>query len=258
MNIKTATSTLSSRGDTSVFYEYNGGLSGKTSLVGFKADLELLNKRISAIQKDLTYWDLYKITTSAKTPAEAAAKISQLAIGESIVIDSATFSLGGISLSRGDTITRLIDGTLLKIPALTTGFYYPKKISVTDNIYTLTYGFTDKEPNSTAAELVKDVELEDPHVVETFKIASTGASHVYGEYVNLTENHTQITDGIYSWAYRFNIEHGDDPNNTVRPIVKFFDSSNEEVYLDFKLTADSTTWLLKTVGYTGDLWLLVK
>lgn len=178
----------------------------------FQRNLELLNERINTIHKELSYWDLYKITTAILTPASLPAVISSLAVGESAVINCETFTYNQKTYHRGDVIVKVSDTKELFIPAENTGIYKPNPhVQSTAEGYIITYEYQPGQPNSNERTIPLDVTLNQDSVT-------------YGNTYTFNINHYSETFATYSF------------NNTpIKPVIKTFIKINndyEEIVVD--------------------------
>lgn len=201
----------------------------------FQWNLELLNQRLNAIHKELTYWDLYKLTASVDNAEDLESTFSGLSIGQSMVINCPTFSVGGIQYSRGDVIVKTSDNEEIQIKALSTGLFYPYKLSKIEgsNIYTLQYNYYGGQPvDENASENIKTQRIDVGESVNTSNglprnIIISGfedqPGNIYGEFF----------DGIATPATFPAIhEGGVSSAPVIRPIVKVFSEDHEEISLD--------------------------
>ena len=81
----------------------------------FQKNLELINERINSIHKELTYWDLYKISASVNNASEFYSVFTSLAVGQSMVINCNTFYVNDIAYHKGDVIVKINENQEIKI-----------------------------------------------------------------------------------------------------------------------------------------------
>lgn len=218
----------------------------------FQKNLELLNSRINAIHKELTYWDLYKLTASVENAEDLDAIFSSLSVGQSMVINCPTFTKGGIKYSRGDVIVRTTDSSEIKIDALSTGLFYPQAIKKeSGNVFTITYSYFEGTPKQDADPVKIDITAQNPiqpvqnHVLPPtieFENLSDVAGTIYG-FIRKFEDGTTGDDVTLGSSFDVLYENND-ATKIILPIIKCFDDNYEEINLD-----RSRVWIeLKTVS----------
>lgn len=109
----------------------HGGLyarNGESPANFFERNLSLINQRINGIKKQLSYWDLYKITKQVTDASELDSVFTSLTPGQSCVINCLSFIEGDITYHKGDIVIKMLDGEAAYIPAVASGLYYPSKI----------------------------------------------------------------------------------------------------------------------------------
>ena len=207
----------------------------------FQNNLNLLNERINIIHKELSYWDLYRITDSVLTEESFPAVISGLAVGNSAVINCDTFTYNNQRYHRGDVIVKINDSEELWIKSINAGSFMPTGFSKDESgLYTLEFKYQEGEGVATT--------------VSGLQIASEGNS-IYGysyEKDNLGTEH-------------FPIEYlgtGTDAS-PIKPVVKSFilsDNGYEEIILDNDLTVSSFSadWVLGLNGKPSDTTIYIQ
>lgn len=187
----------------------------------FQKNLELINERINSIHKELTYWDLYKISASVNNASEFYSVFTSLAVGQSMVINCSTFYVNNIAYHKGDVIVKINENQEIKIDSLSTGIYYPSKLTKDDqsNTYLLNFTYAAGEPQEGS---------------------STGPQKEYSYPLSMPENNANIY-GQVSKSDTFTFEAIPDVVggiDYIKPIIKVFTEDNEEIAVDFTLTFD--------------------
>ena len=185
----------------------------------FQKNLELINERINSIHKELTYWDLYKISASVNNASEFYSVFTSLAVGQSMVINCNTFYVNDIAYHKGDVIVKINENQEIKIDSLSTGIYYPSKLTKDDqsNTYLLNFTYAAGEPQEGS---------------------STGPQKEYSYPISMPESNANIY-GQVSRSDPFTFEAIPDivgGTDYIKPIIKIFTEENEEVAVDFTLT----------------------
>jgi len=240
MNIKKNLwkSTVSSRGeDASIFNAYGGNLYPGANKETFNSNLDLLNKRINAIHKELTYWDLYKITTSVNNSSELEGVVAALAPGEACLINTGSFTLQNDSYSRGDVIVKLISNELVKVPSVNNGIYYPAKIEKENELYKLTYYYSTVIPQKQSGpEVGLNQEAEMTRTIVFKDLSEATGAYIYGQYLVISSNEVRFDQVFMN-------------EELVYPVIKFFfynstSGSREEIGLDYTVTVENSQWVV--------------
>lgn len=191
-------------------------------------NLVAIDNHLYALRKELSYWNLYKISYSVEVADNFCAILSLLAPGEALIINlDGLFQYQGQEYKRGDIVARLTDGNYVTIESSTAGFYYPSSIirNPDTKMYSLAYSYEqNKEPTELKAELTS-VPLSKPAQVETFEIEGGEASQsfIYGIREDMQD----------SYDFDFDIASAGSATLIIPPIVKFFTEDGEEIALDF-------------------------
>ncbi len=197
----------------------------------FQENLELLNNRINTIHKELSYWDLYKITHSIENETTFPSTISALAPGESAVINTPeSFSYNGEQYRRGDVVVKLNDSQEILIKAQNTGVYIPKTVIPSQEgqsgTYTIVYEYA-------AAVTPENKE-------KSFDVAFAN-SYTYGNIGELTASATSFTFGKQTYN-----------GEVVEPLIKLF-YNNEEIITDLcELTSVGTNFCFSITDTISD------
>lgn len=180
----------------------------------FSRNLQLIEARIDSIQKELSYWDLYKITSKVTDPQELDSVYNDLIVGQSLVIECASFtSNDGQDLHRGDVIVKLSSNEAALIYAVSSGFYVPN-IATAQGQVVIRYDYQEGQPLPSQQSIVASVSL-----------GTASNSFIYGCYANISSS-TQYIFPKYVYGQN---------QTLIRPIVKFFTEENnqlEEVVLN--------------------------
>lgn len=185
----------------------------------FQKNLELINERINSIHKELTYWDLYKISASVNNASEFYSVFTSLAVGQSMVINCNTFYVNDIAYHKGDVIVKINENQEIKIDSLSTGIYYPSKLTKDDqsNTYLLNFTYAAGEPQEGS---------------------STGPQKEYSYPISMPESNANIYGQVsQSNPFTFKaIPDTEGGQDYIKPIIKIFTEDNEEIAVDFILT----------------------
>lgn len=185
----------------------------------FQKNLELINERINSIHKELTYWDLYKISASVNNASEFYSVFTSLAVGQSMVINCNTFYVNDIAYHKGDVIVKINENQEIKIDSLSTGIYYPSKLTKDDqsNTYLLNFTYAAGEPQEGS---------------------STGPQKEYSYPITMPESNANIYGQVsQSNPFTFKaIPDTEGGQDYIKPIIKIFTEDNEEIAVDFTLT----------------------
>jgi len=204
----------------------------------FQRNLDLLNERINIIHKELSYWDLYRITDSVLTEESFPAVISGLAVGNSAVINCDTFTYNNQRYHRGDVIVKINDSEEVWIKSINAGSFMPIGFSENQGLYTLEFEYQEGEGVATT--------------VSGLQIASVGNS-IYGYSYEKDNLGTE----------QFPMEYLGTDATPIKPVVKSFILSNngyEEIVLDDDLIVSSSSndWVLNLTGKPGDKRIYIQ
>lgn len=210
----------------------------------FRKNLNLINGRLNAVHKELTYWDLYKISASVNSAEEFYSVFASLSIGQSMVINSNTFSINGVDYHRGDVIVKISEDNEIKIDSIATGIYFPQELSHTEgtDTYEINYHYTSAVPSAGGKE------------VKNNKVSTDGAPNINLKFnVESSNPENNSIYGIYSEGVLLNNDYivefpaVEVDNNIVRPVVKIFTEDNEEIFEDFTTSIDTTQSPVKII-----------
>ena len=105
-----------------------------TDAKDFGAALQQIDTKLNDIKKEITYWDVYNISSAITSAEQFESKIANLEINNSTVINTTYFKRNfqgkETEFYSGDIIIRLKDGSYQHIKAANAGVYIP---TITDN-----------------------------------------------------------------------------------------------------------------------------
>ena len=249
-----------SRGeDASIFANINpnNSLYPEDALgTNFYKNLELINKRIYHIHKQLTYWDLYKITTSVSSPTDFESTVAALTPGEACIINTTTFSSGQNTFHRGDVLVKTVDNEIVYVETINSGMYYPKKISYDNNTYSISYFFSPAAPQDDVSSASLNEEAAFAKEITFTGLQSVEAGYIYGIFREI-DNTEQTFEAIYTRD-----------NDLICPVIKFFvkvDDQYEEINGTFSIIFDGSVtpklWRVTPNFYNdilGEVFMQVK
>ena len=101
----------------------------------FAESIQNIDAKLNEIKKEITYWDVYNISSAITSPETFDSKIANLEINNSAVINTTYFkrNFQGIETEfhSGDVIIRLRDGSYQHIQSANAGIYVPTLESFT-------------------------------------------------------------------------------------------------------------------------------
>lgn len=201
----------------------------------FNEQFSILNQKVNNIRRELTYWDVYHIKDRVNVSTELETKFSQLNNGESLVINTENSfnDINNVTYSRGDVVVKTLQGEAVLIKALSGGIYYPSAIigPTGDNqAYTIKYAFSSSVPASGSVENVPLGETGISAPAEQISFTGFTLPGNIRQPYNLTVTEPTATTVFKKILY---------DNEVIQPIIKFFDASNEELYIEYTLTDGS-------------------
>lgn len=243
---------------TNQFHDYGLPKPSAANPTDFMINIKYLEDKINATTKELTYWDLYRIS-SVLTDANAFnSAINDLLPYSSLIVNTkgSTGKENG-DYNPGDIFIKHNDGTYTKIKAERGGIFYPNKITRTTNnsnnyTYDISYQYAVNTPSKTEANSV-----------------TTEGGQFTCEYAN-TMTYKGIIGGLvgspYNKVYYRNGNNKippqigvDGKKNTdgqyVAPIVKCFTETNnqlEEVYCDIEIDYQNQSNKTYTIKLASD------
>lgn len=154
---KYATSRIPSLMNTKTAYSYQS----------FKEDLQFLSRKMEAVRKTLSIWELYKIKEVAFNKDELEYKLGALPPNSGLVVnfEADELQIGDKTYSQGDIVFSDFLGTQYILKSFSGGFYYPYKfeeIANTTGVYKIYYKYSTMKPQTGNAVLEHDHILEEP------------------------------------------------------------------------------------------------
>lgn len=215
----------------------------------FGSALQQIDNKLNDIKKEITYWDVYNISTAVYNQEEFESKVANLNINSSLVINTTSFStmFNGrkTDFHSGDIIIRLKDGSDQHIKAANAGVYIP---TITDN-----NNGEETDENTTNLKIIYNyattVTNDQKEISATIKTLTGTNSQMYGYSIPGTYD-SQTKKFSFDIVYQKKYDNGNLVNDTTKPIVpvlKFFDKNNQEVYTD--------EYTLRTNGSKYDFYL---
>lgn len=189
----------------------------------FGSALQQIDNKLNDIKKEITYWDVYNISSAVYNEEEFENKVANLNVNSSLVINTtsfnATFNGENTDFHSGDIIIRLKDGSHQHIKAANAGVYVPKlDVNGTKDQLTITY-----EYQTTVSEGDKKEAI--------IKTLTGTNSKMYG-YSLMIDNTDENKTYNSSKPFRFKIEVDETTGIFITPIIKFFDIKRQEIYTD--------------------------
>lgn len=206
----------------------------------YSAMLTALEEKIDSVKREISYFDVYNITTVTTDPDAFPSQISALPFGQSLVINTeSSFNHNQVLYNRGDILLKLNTGQLVHIKSQTGGIYYPSNITMVDGAYALEYSYSSAAPVDSGD--IKDE--EDPtrlgvtgfaKKIRVNGLTSSSTSNIYGNWDIVSER-------------GYNFEGSAD----ITPMIQFFFTKSddtkiidmEEVVVDYDLSHETEDWV---------------
>lgn len=227
----------------------------------YQEQLTGLSEQLNNIQKQISYLDLYNITTSVDQEEELASAITLLPPGEALIINvQNTFTLDGETYKTGDVILRLVDNNVIHVVSNVGGVYFPSKLESTSGGTILTYAFSPSMPPTGTTQYAGS-EIKEPTREISFNLnANNSDSNIYGLFKNLAVENNNKFDAVFV------------DSTVVKPLIKFFEvdgeTIKEELVVEYTLTltTDEETkdkvWVVSIDSRINpsqwNLWMQVK
>ena len=228
----------------------------------FQTQIDNLNTKLDNVAKNLTYFDFYNIVDVNVNKNNFSAQVNALTPNTSLIINSEPFFLNDVYYNTGDIIFKSSNNNIVHIKAQTGGIYYPYKISLIDNSYSIQYKYTSTQP-AVGTEKTTGVSIQGvDHTIDnaaytiTFNgITNSNQGIIYGLW-------RAFNDGIFEIYYK---DSKDNQDNIIQPYIKFYlydEEKNigpEEICLDYILKVENNKWKIEIADSTPiNLWMKVK
>ena len=204
--------------------------SATTDAQTFGSALQQIDNKLNDIKKEITYWDVYNISSAVYNKEEFENKVANLNINSSLVINTtsfnATFNGEDTDFHSGDIVIRLKDGSDQHIKAANAGVYVP---TITDDSGETTDA--DTTNLKITYNYVTTVTDDKKEISATIKTLTGTNSQMYGYSIPGTYD-SQTKKFSFDIVYQKKYDNGNLVNDTTKPIVpvlKFFDKNNQEV-----------------------------
>ena len=181
-------------------------------------NLGIINENLFKVSRNLSYWDIYKLTTQVTEKNLVPTTLSALAPSESCVMNfEGSTTYAGITYSRGDVAYRTANGILGIIKSLSNGIYVPSSISDgEENTKIINYSFSQVVSSSSGSTSL------------TLESLNT-SSPIYG-YMHEISSSEETSYSFPKQTYNSVI---------IKPIIRFFSADNEVITADFSLTSSN-------------------
>lgn len=185
----------------------------------FQDAFTFLEAKMEAARKTVSFWDAYQIKgvlNSAETDV-LQAKLAQLPSNSSIVANtSGDWNYNGItdSFFPGDIFVKDYYNRIVRIPVISSGFYYPSEIERTDGSYVFSYTYASEEPEIESNTTPVGSVAGD----KALKMSFTGINSVEGKTYN--ESGTLNPDASATFS----------AISGIYPVVKVYNNSGELVF----------------------------
>ena len=161
-----------------------------------QADLEHLNRKLSAVRKTITAWDTYKITEVVIDKELLAGKIQGLPLNSSLVVNtSEPVYLNGKTYQLGDIVFKDINGNLHQIKSAPSGFFYPSNIQLLDNTNTIQidYSFFAGSQPPSSEQIIENGPITQPGHTITAGLGLQADNNFYNAAGELTTVDRTVT-----------------------------------------------------------------
>lgn len=210
-----------------------------------KEDIEYLYKKIKDFSRETTQWDLYKITQVISNQEEFQSQINSLPPYSSAIIAAKFAGDDGNSYNHGDLVYKNLDGSTTYIEAERGGVFRPSTIIKLDsensnnNNYNLLFQYISKEPGE------DDIDQVIGNSNGVWESKDTNKQQI--EFQNITVNSPSSIYGIVKTSNDFSSGGFTFPLEKPFPIIKMYNSDNEEVYTDFNLKSNDNMYAISGI-----------
>ena len=195
-------------------------------------NLNHIEEKIKACTRNLTYFDLYRITSVVTDAKQLNSQIGSLAPYSSLVINTPINDGEGKQYNQGDVLIKYADGSIEHIEAQSGGVFYPQSIEKTSsNSYKIKFAFASSAPSE------EENHAESTGNTQTAKYAKNMFYDFGVDEVKSPYNYTYSTNSI---ATTFTAAKSSNSNTPIDPIISLsFDG--EEVYTDMEYSYNEVT-----------------
>lgn len=195
----------------------------------FEQNIQLINHRISQLHKELSYWDLYKLTSQVKTPEELNTVFDGLLPGQALVINTPNnFIQNNETYAKGDVVLKLFDESAVIVKAINAGIYKPDVEHATGSEPYIKFVFQSEMPSD-----------EDKEVFFPIGNFDANSGFIYAWYKDVGD--------VTSFSFPVESFIKDNVSSNVYPHIRFFTEKKEEIFCDYKLLNSNNNY---TVDWT--------
>lgn len=245
------------------FQDYGLPKPNANSREDIQKNINYLYSKVKQVSKNLTFWDLYKISSVVTDKKDLQPISNALLPFTSAIINTPSAFVDGDTYAVGDIIVKNQDGTTEHIRAERGGIFFPQKITRDSNSYNYTIDFILKsnEPVKATSEISGSQGTGDEADKYVWNASENYTSGVQFQNLvggagespyNIVYNSPFPNDGIVFPTAKT------DENENIQPIVKGYSSNGEEVYWDLKVTTSGSNWKIENPGTSLISTIVVK
>lgn len=209
---------------------------------GYSAALGELERQISQIKRQISYFDVYNVVDVVVDKDTFAAKVAALPLNSSLVVNcDESFYNNGELYSRGDIIFKINTGENIHIKSQTGGIYYPSRLTQDGVNFTIEYSYSSTPPlNPTGAIGNTEQPLGAPASTITATLnTNPNSGKIYSSWLSQPDKSGRIV------FPRLFVE-----GNVVEPVIQFFwiddNGETEQVITEYRLNVDgSGNWIVE-------------
>lgn len=235
------------------FHDYGLPYTKTANADDIMKNIEYLYQKMKQCTRNVTYFDLYKITTIITQDSEFDAKINALEPYSTAIINT-NITTAKDNYSPGDMVVKNIDGTTTTIFAQRGGIFYPQSLvkknnNVNNYTYDFSFAFQSTPPDTNASPVSVTPEQKDEELVWVAEYASTInftglKSGVPASPYNAVYTNPTVTNDMIVLNTPIAKDAEQEP---IYPIVHAY-VDNEEVYMDQMIELDSDQFVIKLIG----------
>lgn len=207
-------------------------------------DINYLYQKVKDFSREVTQWDLYKITQVVTNQENFKSQVNNLPPYSSAIIAAKFVGDDGNNYNHGDLVYKNLDGSTTHVEAERGGVFRPSTIIKLDinnnnNNYNLLFQYISKEPGE------DDVDQISGDSNGIWESKDTNKQQI--EFQNITVNTPSSIYGIVKTSR--DLESGGFTFSSEKPfpIIKMYNSDNEEVYTDFNLSSENNMYAISGI-----------
>ena len=220
----------------------------------YSAALGELERQISQIKRQISYFDVYNVVDVVVDKDTFAAKVAALPLNSSLVVNcDESFYNNGELYSRGDIIFKINTGENIHIKSQTGGVYYPSRLTQDGVSFTIEYSYSDASPSNPNGTIDSNGYLDAPASIITATLSKdSNSGEIYSSWLDKPNESGQI---VFPRLFT-------EEESVVQPVIQFFwiddGGATEQVITEYRLDVDGEYWVVEPAFTNSNFAIKVK